>query len=163
MLKYFRDIIAQFNPAQRIIALLLLIFCVICLTLGPKLISALSYDDTELKTIVTNQKTEITQLNVDVTKLHNEIIVNQQECTDRILAREKEMLKQIDSIIRQSHRNMSEEKIMALNKTLESQETNSETKNNSRIARSEQVSNDLLLKGLSEMRNGLEKSIKKNN
>jgi hypothetical protein len=59
MFKYISNILSQFTPAQRILALLILVLSVIIITLGPSLIDAITLDRTELTKDLNNKETRI--------------------------------------------------------------------------------------------------------
>ena len=96
------NILSKFTKAQRITALVLLLFTIVILSLGPTIISSLAPDNKELHVRIKQQKTEIDSLNQEVLKqgqaivdLNRKIVLNQQECTNTLTQREQEILQMI--------------------------------------------------------------------
>lgn len=98
MFKYLAQILAQFSMTQRIMALLIILFSVIILTLTPKFLDAFTQDNGELWETVNQQSTQITQMRGEITRLNGEIINNERECTNEIIRREKEILDMIGNL-----------------------------------------------------------------
>jgi hypothetical protein len=92
MFQYISDILGKFTPGQRILALLLLLFTITLISVGPNIVSSLTYDNDELMNKVKLQKTEISELSVRVTELNRQVLANQSECTNNLLAKEREVL-----------------------------------------------------------------------
>jgi cell division septum initiation protein DivIVA len=92
MLKYVSDILSKFTSSQRILALLLLLFTIILVSIGPNIVSSLTYDNDELTNKVKLQKTEIQDLTVRVNELNKLVLNNQTECTNHLLAKEQEVI-----------------------------------------------------------------------
>ena len=65
------------------------------ISIGPKIVESLTYNDVELKSKVESQTTQILELNARVTELNTQIISNQRQCTDAIVEREKEIMDEI--------------------------------------------------------------------
>ena len=55
-------------------------------------------DNKELRIRLNNINEDNSKLNTKVYELNNQIIKNSQECTDRIVSREKQMLSQLDDL-----------------------------------------------------------------
>lgn len=100
MFKYISDILSKFTSSQRILALLLLLFSIILITIGPNIISSLTYDNDELMVKVQRQKTEIQDLNGRVDELTKQVLSNQTECTNNLLAKEREVLDVLNQLER---------------------------------------------------------------
>lgn len=95
MFKYISEILSKFTQGQRIMALMLLLFSIILISIGPKIAETLTYNDEELKSRVESQTIQILELNSRITELNTQIIANQRECTDAIVEREKEIMGEI--------------------------------------------------------------------
>jgi hypothetical protein len=98
MFKYISEILSKFNDNQRIIALIVVLFSIITILIGPKMVESLTYDDSEMKLKITTQNTEISMLNGRINELTYQIITNQRECVDEIIRRETEILEMINEI-----------------------------------------------------------------
>lgn len=98
MFKYISEIISQFSMSQRIIALLLVLFSIVLITLGPSFIQTITLDSGELWGTINKQKTQIQELQTEVDVLNKNIRDNQRECTNLIVEREKEILEEIARI-----------------------------------------------------------------
>jgi len=96
MFKYISQILSKFTQGQRILALCILLLSITFITVGPKIVSSLTYDDTELKTQLTEKANEINQLRKEVSDLNLRVQETQIECTDRVFQREQEILKMIE-------------------------------------------------------------------
>jgi hypothetical protein len=108
MFKYISEILSKFTQGQRIIALLLLLLSITLISIGPKMVESLTYNDVELKSKVSSQTTQIIELNARVTELNTQIIENQRECTNSIVTRESEIMMEIvelESRIKKEMRN----------------------------------------------------------
>jgi hypothetical protein len=108
MFKYISEILSKFTQGQRIIALLLLLLSITLISIGPKMVESLTYNDVELKSKVSSQTTQILELNARVTELNTQIIENQRECTNSIVTRESEIMMEIaelESRIKKEMRN----------------------------------------------------------
>jgi hypothetical protein len=95
MFKYISEILSKFTQGQRIMALILLLFSVILISIGPKIAETLTSSDEELVSRVESQTIQILELNNRVTELNTQIISNQRQCTDAIVEREKEIMGEI--------------------------------------------------------------------
>lgn len=95
MFKYISEILSKFTQSQRIFALMLLLVSVIFISIGPKIVETLTYNDEDLKSRIESQTTQITELNSRLTELNGQIIFNQRQCTDAIVEREKEIMNEI--------------------------------------------------------------------
>lgn len=100
MFKYIAEILAQFSRPQKILALLLVLFSVMTISIAPSLISALTVDCEELKIQVERQNKRIISLESLVDTLDFKIRTNQRECTNEITAREVEFLNMLEELKR---------------------------------------------------------------
>ena len=98
MFKYISQILNKFTQGQRILALCILLFAITFISVGPKIVSSLTYDDTELKSKLNEKTNEINQLRKEVTELNLQVQQTQIECTDRVFQREQEILKMIEDL-----------------------------------------------------------------
>lgn len=98
MFKYISQILNKFTQGQRILALCILLFAITFITVGPKIVSSLTYDDTELKAQLNEKTNEINQLRKEVSELNLQVQETQIECTDRVFQREQEILKMIEDL-----------------------------------------------------------------
>lgn len=98
MFKYISEILSKFTQGQRIVALLLLLLSITLISIGPKIVESLTYNDVELKSKVASQTTQILELNARVTELNTQIIENQRECTNSIVVRESEIMMEIGEL-----------------------------------------------------------------
>jgi hypothetical protein len=98
MFKYISEILSKFTQGQRIVALLLLLLSITLISIGPKIVESLTYNDVELKSKVSSQTTQILELNARVTELNTQIIENQRECTNSIVVREAEIMMEIGEL-----------------------------------------------------------------
>ena len=92
MLKYVSGILKTISPAQRLIALCILILAIVIMTIGPRIVDSLTKDTEELKNKVAMQKSEIVDLSTRVNELNKQVLENQKECTNSLIAKEKEIL-----------------------------------------------------------------------
>lgn len=99
MFKYISEILKSFTPAQRITALLILVFSIIILTLGPAIINSNTNTCDELTLRVKSQEEQITQLNQRVTELNSQLLLGQRECTDNLIAKQKEIMEIVNGMI----------------------------------------------------------------
>ena len=78
----------------------MLILAVVAITVGPKFIDSVTKDTEELTTKINAQRTEINDLTVRVNELNKQLLVNQSECTNSLIAKEKEILEIVNDIER---------------------------------------------------------------
>ena len=102
MFKYFSDILKNFTPAQRMIALSLLLLTVFLATTGPSFIKSFRDDNKVLvdrvilqNRVIDEMKLDIKKLNKDIDTLNYQLRINQIECTNLVIRREKEIMSQI--------------------------------------------------------------------
>ena len=106
MIKYFSQILSKFSVKQRITALIILSILLVIITLGPIIIKTVDPGNKELKTRIDHQDLEIKRLNINLDSanikiytLNQTIIQNQEDCTNKVIEREKQITKLIDNII----------------------------------------------------------------
>ena len=99
MFKYLAQIQKTFTPAQRIIALLILVFTIVTVTLGPSMIDRNTNDCSELEVRVKSQETQILQLTARVEQLNSELLQGQQQCTDNLIQKQQEIMGLINGMI----------------------------------------------------------------
>jgi len=62
MFKYISEILSKFTQGQRIIALLLLLFSITLIAIGPKIVESFTHSTDELEIRVQSQNTQIIEL-----------------------------------------------------------------------------------------------------
>jgi hypothetical protein len=100
MFKYIKEILSQISPAQRLFALIIILFSISLILVGPKIVESITHSDEELVAITNRQREQIIELNSELSKLNLEMIKNKTECTNLIIEREKEILKMIEDLQR---------------------------------------------------------------
>jgi hypothetical protein len=143
MLKYIAEILAKFSMQQRILALLLLLFTVVIITIGPNLITAAFGDSSDLKKRIENLEKEISVQD-------STIRANQRSCTDEIIRREKEILDQIDDLENRMRSTRRQEKLMIKIDTVSGVPTVIQTDNS-----------EMMMRGLNSIKSEIEKDMKK--
>lgn len=98
MFKYISDILSKFTQTQRIITLVILLSSIIIISIGPKVVELVTYNNEELTIKVESQRKLISELSQNVNDLNETVIKNQKECTNKILQRENEILVIINEI-----------------------------------------------------------------
>jgi len=104
MFQNIKDILTTFTPGQRLIALLLLLFSLCIISVGPKMINILSHDDTLIQKRLDLQKELIDKQGQEIKKLNDTIIFNQMNCTNRLVQRERQIYLMIDGIVKSEER-----------------------------------------------------------
>lgn len=92
MFEYIATILKTISPAQRVIALSIVLLSITLISIGPKIVNSLTQDNEEFKAKVELQRTEIVQLTARVNELTKQVIDNQRECTNDIISKERELL-----------------------------------------------------------------------
>ena len=98
MFKHISEILSKLSTGQRLMGLILLLFSITFISVGPKIIDSLTHDTEELKIKVENQRTEIQTLTQRVTQLNDQVIDGQMSCTNKFVQREQEILIMISSL-----------------------------------------------------------------
>lgn len=104
MFQNIKDILTTFTPGQRLIALLLLLFSLCIISVGPKIINILSHDDTLIQKRLDLQKELIDKQGQEIKKLNDTIIFNQINCTNRLIQRERQLYSMVDDVIKNEER-----------------------------------------------------------
>jgi TolA-binding protein len=112
MFKYISEILSKFTQRQRIIALSILLFSIIIISVGPKITESLTYNDEELKLRIESQNNQIVQLNNRIDELNNQVIENQRECTNEMVKRENEILTMISDIENYTNKMKNETRVV---------------------------------------------------
>ena len=124
MFNSIADILGKFTPQQRIIALLLVLFTIAIVSVGPQMIDAIQPEvPAEYQSIVDSQNEKIRGLSSEVIRLNDEIVRGNQECTDRVVRREREILVYIDDIIRMGQSSMRENNLLVSNQMVMGNDT----------------------------------------
>ena len=145
MIKYFGEILSKFSRAQRLTALFALIFLVITLTLGGRVISSLGYDDRELRKVIQFQKTELESLRNELQNSNQLMLENQRSCTRNALQREQEIIKEIEDL-ENAFRALSQRKYNHLEKVT------SDSVRVQRMVIVEDPSTEIMMKGLQNLK-----------
>jgi hypothetical protein len=96
--KGIAEILEKFTFAQRILALLMLLLTIVLVTLGPKLIDALTVSNTECIAETKRQSIRISYLEKVVDTLDIKIISNQRKFSNEIARRESEFIAMLDEL-----------------------------------------------------------------
>lgn len=112
MFKYISEILSKFTQRQRIVALSILLFSIIIISVGPKITESLTYNDEELKLRIESQNNQIVQLNNRIDELNNQVIENQRECTNEMVKRENEILTMISDIENYTNKMKNETRVV---------------------------------------------------
>ena len=96
MFKYISEIIQNFTQGQRILALMIVVFSIILIVLGPSVINI--FDEKDVKELTKEQRDEIISLN-------KQIIDSKAECTttiiqlqDQIIEDKRDLANELDDI-----------------------------------------------------------------
>lgn len=104
MFKYISEILKSFTPAQRITALLILVFTIVLISLGPSLIDSNTNDCAELEVRVKSQQVQIMELSAQVEKLNRDLISGQSECTANLIQKQQEIMGLVNGMIEETQR-----------------------------------------------------------
>jgi hypothetical protein len=104
MFKYIATILKTFTSAQRILALMLLLFFISVIMVGPAIIKSFKSNDEELTLRITSQNKQIKELTIRVDELNDQVIDNQRECTNQLLSKEREIVAAVTEIINEAER-----------------------------------------------------------
>jgi hypothetical protein len=102
MFNNISDILKSFTPAQRITALLILVFTIVLISLGPSLIDRHTTDCSELEIRVKSQQTQIMELSAQVEKLNRDLISGQSECTANLIQKQQEIMNIVNGMIEEA-------------------------------------------------------------
>ena len=78
--------------------MVLLLFSISLILVGPKIVESLTNSDEELIVITNRQRDQIIQLNDELSQLNLQLIKNKTECTNLVIEREREILKMIEEL-----------------------------------------------------------------
>lgn len=98
MFRYISEILSQFSTTQKIIALSLLLFSIIAITISPSLIGAINLDKDKLNLEIDKKDKKITNLEKQIDSKDSIIRYGQQSCTNQIIQREKEFVTMLDAL-----------------------------------------------------------------
>lgn len=100
-----QQILSTLTRKQRMSGLIILVIAAILIFVLPPYFKSVSPEIVELKETISFQQSQIDNMNVTIIvqneklgDLNNQIIINQQECTNRIVEREKEIMTIIDEM-----------------------------------------------------------------
>ena len=93
------EILKSFSPAQRILALIILVCTIVIVTLGPNWIDSNTSDCTELETRIGSLERQNGQLHTRVEELNTQLIRGQQQCTDNLILKQQEIMGLINGMI----------------------------------------------------------------
>ena len=96
--KEIPQILSEFSKTQKLLALILLLFTIVIITISPSLISAITMDRKELEQKIDNKQNEIQNLRNSIFQLDSLVRTNQKNCTNEILKREEEFLQMLDEL-----------------------------------------------------------------
>lgn len=102
MFNNISDILKSFTPAQRITALLILVFTIVLISLGPSLIDRHTTDCSELEVRVKSQQVQIMELSAQVEKLNRDLISGQSECTANLIQKQQEIMSIVNHMIEEA-------------------------------------------------------------
>lgn len=165
MFKYISEILKSFTPAQRITALLILVLSIIILTLGSDVIKNGSCDELTLR--VKNQEEQIVELNKRITDLNNELLSGQKECTDNLIAKQKQIMEIVNGMIADAELSNKKPKVVMMRKTTEPSfsETNENGSEEMKVQPSPSLTyikntdNSEMVNKLKQLKNKIQKSI----
>lgn len=100
-----QQILTTLTRRQRMTGLIILVIAAVLIFVLPPYFKSVSPEIVELKETISFQQSQIDNMNVTIVvqneklgDLSNQIIINQQECTNRIVEREKEIMAIIDEM-----------------------------------------------------------------
>ena len=100
MFQYISQILKSFTPGQRILALLILVMSIVMITLGPSFINSNTNTCDELTIRLKSQENQIIELNQRVNELNTQLLSGQKECTDNLIAKQREIMDMVNSMIK---------------------------------------------------------------
>jgi hypothetical protein len=170
MFKYISEILSKFTQGQRIMALLLLLFSITLISVGPKIVESFTSSSEELELRVQSQNTQIIQLNKRVNELTTQIIDNQRECTNSIVVREAEILMEIAELERRIKNEMKNQNTLVKEEEIFVNRMEKYDGEFPRVAMSPPPpspvkietpqTNQMMLEGLSKIKSNIKKDIK---
>lgn len=100
MFQYISQILKSFTPGQRILALLILVVSIVVITLGPSFINSNTSTCDELTIRLKSQEQQIVELNQRVSELNTQVLTGQKECTDNLIAKQREIMDIVNGMIK---------------------------------------------------------------
>ena len=100
MFQYISQILKSFTPSQRILALLILVMSIVMITLGPSFINSNTNTCDELTIRLKSQENQIIELNQRVNELNTQLLTGQKECTDNLIAKQREIMDMVNGMIK---------------------------------------------------------------
>jgi TolA-binding protein len=100
MFQYISQILKSFTPGQRILALLILVISIVTITLGHSFINSNTNTCDELTIRLKSQEQQIVELNQRVNELNTQLLTGQKECTDNLIAKQKEIMDIVNGMIK---------------------------------------------------------------
>jgi hypothetical protein len=132
MFRYISEILSQFSTPQKIIALSLLLFSIVIISISPSLIGAINLDKDELKSTIDQKDAKILKLEQQVDDQELKIRNEQQSCTNEIVKREKDFISMLDLLKEKAREENNSPKIVKeslIRKNLNDTLVNSSTTN----------------------------------
>jgi sensor c-di-GMP phosphodiesterase-like protein len=120
MFKYISEIISKISMKQRLSALAIVLLAIVTISVAPKIVSSFTQDNEELELKVERQRLQIEQLSNQVDTLNQKVLSEQSTCTNRFVAREKEILDLLLSL--ETEARNSNGKILSTTTTMERRE-----------------------------------------
>jgi len=102
MFQHLAEILKSFSPAQRILALLILVSTIAIISLGPTLIKENTQDCKDLTIQIESQTRQIEHLSQRIEELNRELIAGQDRCTDRLIQKQEQIAGLIDGMIHET-------------------------------------------------------------
>jgi hypothetical protein len=148
-----------------------LLLSITLISIGPKMVESLTYNDVELKSKVSSQTTQILELNARVTELNTQIIENQRECTNSIVTRESEIMMEIAELESRIKKEMSNQRNLVKDEEIIVNRMEKYDGEYPRVAMSPAPepkpikietpqTNQMMLEGLSKIKSNIKKDIK---
>jgi len=103
--KEIPQILSEFSKTQKLMALILLLFTIIIITISPSIISTITLDRKDLENKIENKQGEVDNLKILLEELDSTIRTNQKNCTNEIVKRENEFLLMLKEIKREAINN----------------------------------------------------------
>ncbi len=102
MFQHLAEILKSFSPAQRILALLILVSTIAVISLGPTLIKENTKDCKDLTLQIESQTRQIEHLTQRIEELNQELLAGQDECTDNLIQKQAQITELIDGMIHET-------------------------------------------------------------
>jgi len=96
--KYISDIISKFSPAQRILALLLLLLTITIISVTPVIVNAVTTNEEECTANITRLESRLRSVEGQNDTLALMVRNGRMECTNAIAQREAEFVKMLDTL-----------------------------------------------------------------